>query len=189
MPTRSYQLVNPIIEGTFQNVYEAKNPITAADGMWNNLTEHIVSHVPRFVFTMKDISSGTHHHFEVTEREKTGKYTIKKLNNIDAGKKEFEELTTDVDAYNKACAQMGGESVKKVNRSNNSSSSSDSDSDSDKPYVPLIKTSPIAIFHYNPYIYYRRRNTILNPQAIAIRTPIFTPIFRPILRTYVGIWP
>ena len=54
MVNHSYQLVNPIIEGTFQDVYDAKTPIVAADNMWNNLTEHIVSHVPRFIFTMKD---------------------------------------------------------------------------------------------------------------------------------------
>lgn len=188
MPTRSYQLVNPIIEGTFQDVYEAKNPITAADNMWNNLTEHIVSHVPRFMFTMKDISSGGHYNFEVTENDETGKYTIKKLNDVKVDNKDFENLLSKVDAYSKVCAQGGGKNDKKIDRSNNSSSS---DSDSSSSYMPpkLIKTSPIAIFHYNPYIYYRRRNTILNPQAIAIRTPIFTPIFRPILRTYVGIWP
>lgn len=184
MPNRSYQLVNPVIEGTFQDVYEGKNPITAADNMWSNLTEHIVSHVPRFMFTMKDISSGRHYNFEVKEDSTDGSYTINKLNNLKVNKKDFENLTSKIDSYNKVCEQQGGK--KKRTRYDNSS---DSDSDSYSPVPSLIKTSPIALFHYNPYIYYRNRTSLLNPELVAVTTPIFTPIFRPTLGTFVGLWP
>jgi hypothetical protein len=185
MPNRSYQLINPVIEGTFQDVYEAKNPITAADNMWVNLTEHIVSHVPRFMFTMKDISSGRHYNFEVREDANNGSYTINKLNNLKINKKDFEDLTNNVDKYSKICEQKGGE--KKRTRYEKSSSSSDSSSC--HPYPSLVKTSPIALFHYNPYIYYKPKSSILNPELVAITTPIFTPVFRPTLGTFIGIWP
>lgn len=185
MPNRSYQLVNPVIEGSFQDVYEAINPITAADDMWRNLTEHIVSHVPRFMFTMKDISSGKYHNFEVSENGKDSSYTINKLTKINIDKKEFENLLNNVDKYNKLYEQKGGKTSKRYDDSSSSSSSSSSDN-----HMPmLVKTSPIAMFHYNPYIYYSRTSTILNPELVAVTMPIFTPIFRPSLGTFVGIWP
>lgn len=184
MPNRSYQLVNPVIEGTFQDVYEAKNPITAADNMWTNLTEHIVSHVPKFMFTMRDISSGRHYNFEVSENSNNNSYTINKLSKININKKIFDDFQTKVDTYNKVCEQKGGKKTRK--RYDNSSSS---DSSSCSPVPSLVKTSPIALFHYNPYIYYRYRNTTLNPELVAVTTPVFTPVFRPALGTFIGIWP
>ena len=184
MPNRSYQLVNPVIEGTFQDVYETETPITAADKMWNNLTNHIVSHVPRFMFTMRDISSGRHYNFEVKENSSNNSYTINKLTNLKVNKKDFQNLSRNVDNYSKVCEQKGGK--KKRSRYNNSS---DSDSSSASPMPSLVKTSPIALFHYNPYIYYRRTSTTLNPEILAVTTPIFTPVFRPSLGTFIGLWP
>jgi hypothetical protein len=183
MTDRSYQLVNPVITGTFQNVYEAKTPIKAADAMWTNLTEHIVSHVPRFMFTLKDISSGRHYNFEVKENDEDNSYTINKLTNLKVSKKEFDNLTDKINSYSKVCEQHGGK--KKRTRYDDSS---DSDS-SCSPIPTLVKTSPIALFHYNPYIYYKNRTSILNPEVVAITTPIFTPIFKPTLGTFIGIWP
>lgn len=188
MPNRSYQLANPIIEGTFKNVYDAPTPITAADEMWKNLTEHIVSHVPNFMFTLKDVSSGRYYNFTVTENAVDSSYTIEKTPNISAGKKEFTELLTSIDNYNKVCEQKGGKSRKRYDKSSDSDSSSSSSS-SERPYPLLLRTSPIAMFHYNPYIYYKNRSTILNPEIVAITTPIFTPVFKPYLGTFIGIWP
>ena len=183
MPNHSYQLVNPIIEGTFQDVYDAKTPILAADNMWNNLTEHIVSHVPRFIFTMKDITTNKYYNFEVKENSNNGSYTINKLTNLKINNKDFKELTNKIDTYSKVCDQKGGENKRK-----RYDDSSDSDSSSSNPVPSLVKTSPIALFHYNPYIYYRR-TSILNPELVAITTPIFTPIFKPTLGTFIGLWP
>src|SRR5439155_2801567 len=67
MPKNSYQLVNPVIEGTFKDVYDAKTAVEAAKNMWGNLSEHIIAHVPKFMFTMRNISTDELHHFEVSE--------------------------------------------------------------------------------------------------------------------------
>lgn len=183
MTNHSYQLVNPIIEGTFQDVYDAKTPIVAADNMWNNLTEHIVSHVPRFIFTMKDITTSKYYNFEVKENSHNSSYTINKLTNLKINNKDFKALTTKIDTYSKAFEQQGGKNTRK-----RYDKSSDSDSSSSMYYPSLVKTSPIALFHYNPYIYYNRPS-ILNPELVAVTTPIFTPIFKPTLGTFIGIWP
>lgn len=185
MSKHSYQLVNPIIEGTFNDVYDAKNPIKAADHMWKSLSEHILSHVPKFMFTMKDISSGKHHHFEVNEQSETGKYTINQLD-LDIDDKKFSEFAQKVDTYSRSREQHGGRR-KRYEDSSSSSSSSSTDY-----YPTVIRTSPISMFHYTTRLYtdpiYKYEST-LNPQAVLVTTPLFTPIFRPNLGTFVGIWP
>ena len=85
------------------------------------------------------------------------------------------------------CEQQGGKNTRK-RYDKSSDSDSDSDSSSSMCYPSLIKTSPIALFHYNPYMYYNH-SSILNPELVAVSTPIFTPIFKPTLGTFIGLWP
>lgn len=183
---KSYQLINPIIEGTFKDVYDAKEPINAAETMWKNLSEHIISHVPKFIFTLRELASGDLHHFEVAENKQNSTYTITRLNmNID--KKIFNNFLSRVDKYSKTLEQKGG---KRKRYDDDSSSSSTT---SDEPYPTIISTSPISIFHYNTRVYYTNTDytyrSTLNPGIVAVTTPIFTPVFRPALGTFVGIWP
>ena len=189
--TRSFQLVNPIIEGTFKDVYDAKKPINAADDMWKNFSQHIVSHVPKFMFTMRDLTSDKMHHFEVLENKSKNSYNINELGtSID--KNLFTKFSKQVDEYESMREQKGG------NIDDDSSSSSSSSSSSDI-YPMIRRTSPIALFHYSPGIYYLNNDlcpSIMNPELIevkpvvaCVRTPIFTPIFRPRLGTFVSIWP
>jgi hypothetical protein len=188
MPSRSYQLINPIIEGTFRDVYDAKEPIEAAKHMWVNLTEHIVSHVPKFMFTMKDISSGDLHHFEVAEDKETGTYTINAMD-LSIERKQFDEFAKSVDDYGEARKEKEEQKGGKRKRYEDDSSSSSSSTDI---YPTIRRTSPIAMFHYNTRVYYTNTRTypsVLNPQIVAVNTPLFTPIFRPVLGTFVGIWP
>lgn len=196
MPKHSYQLINPIIEGTFTDVFDSNKPIDAANSLWKKFTEHIVSHVPKFMFTLKDISSGDIYHFEVLENGTTNNYTINELN-LDIDTKEFDEFQKKVDSYtddmnkndiNKKDINKNG-GGKKRQRYEDDSSSSSSSSDI---YPTIRRTSPIAMFHYNTRVYYANGQTYkstLNPQIVAVSTPVFTPIFRPALGTFVGIWP
>lgn len=184
MPKHSYQLVNPVIEGTFKDVYDASEPIEAAKNMWTTLSEHIVAHVPKFMFTMRDISSGEHYHFEVSENRANSSFTINKLS-LDIDKKLFNEFNKKIDKYTtEREEQQGGGKRKRYDDSSSDSSSTD--------YPVIRRTSPISMFHYNTRVYYTNTNTYqstLNPQAVAFTAPIFTPIFRPALGTFVGIWP
>jgi hypothetical protein len=207
MPKHSYQLINPVIEGTFKSVYDANTPIGAAKSMWSNLSEHVIAHVPKFMFTLRDISTGQLHHFEVSENRTNkqggagakGKvsFTIDSLNmNID--KKAFEDFAKKIDEYDKNVEkrsenneeddQMGGKR-KRYDESSSSSSSSSTSTD----YPVIRRTSPIAMFHYNTRVYFTENTPVfqstLNPQLVAVSTPIFTPIFKPVLGTFIGIWP
>ena len=185
---KSYQLINPVIEGTFKDVYDAKEPIKAAENMWKNLSEHIMSHVPKFLFTMRELASGDLFHFEVAENKQDSSYTITKLN-MDIDKKIFTNFLSRVDKYSKSCEQKGGKRI----RYDDSSSSSSSSSSTDGIYPSIRRTSPIALFHYNTRVYYADNGytyqSTLNPEIVAVTTPIFTPVFRPVLNTFVGIWP
>lgn len=184
MPKHSYQLVNPVIEGTFKDVYDANEPIAAAKDMWMNLTEHIVAHVPKFMFSMRDISSNKLHHFEVSENRETSSFTINNLN-INVDEKEIDKFTKNVDSYSKQTEQKGGARKRYDDSSSSSSSSTD-------VYPTIRRTSPVAMFHYNTRVYYTNTQTYkstLNPQIVAVQTPVFTPVFRPALGTFIGIWP
>lgn len=187
MPKHSYQLINPVIEGTFKDVYDANEPIDAAKNMWSALSEHIVAHVPKFMFTMRDISSGDLHHFEVSENRANSSFTINKREmNVD--KKHFNEFAKNIDTYSTAREEQNGGAKRRRYDEDSDSSSNSSSTD----YPTIRRTSPIAMFHYNTRVYYTNPQiypSTLNPQAIAITAPIFTPIFRPVLGTFVGIWP
>jgi hypothetical protein len=197
MPKHSYQLVNPIIEGSFKDVYDADDSIDAANDMWSNLTKHVIAHVPKFMFSMRNISNGELHHFEVTENREKGKFVVDRLD-LDLDKKAFSDFEKSIDEYGKSREktksnkQSGGNGARKRYDEDESSSSSSSSTDI---YPTIRRTSPIAMLHYNTRIYYASNlpvyKSTLNPQiaAVVTTTPLFTPIFRPSLGTYVAIWP
>ncbi len=191
MPTRSYQVINPVIEGTFKDVYDAKKPIDAANDMWKNLSQHIVSHVPKFMFTMREISGGGLHHFEVSEDKQKNSYRINKFD-LEIGENQFNDFLNKVDQYGKTREQKGGHRRRKRYEDDDDSSSSSSTD----IYPVIRRTSPIAMFHYNTRLYYTNDNltvSTMNPQLVQITTPVFTPIFTPIFQpvcaTFTCIWP
>jgi hypothetical protein len=198
---RSYQLVNPIIEGTMDVAYDAKKPIDAADKFWKNISQYTISNVPHFKFTFKNITNGEYHNFEISENE-NGQYKIKEFD-IDNSDR-INTFQNDVISHKKKTEQLGGSKDKKRRKrySNSSdSSSSDSDSDSSNLKYPNVKrTSPVGVFYYNTTMYYDNNSvSTLNPRVVAVPTvpvivskpvftPIYTPVFNPINRTRVIIF-
>src|SRR5690606_1406098 len=130
--------------------------------------------------------NGNLHHFEVVENREKGTFVIDELD-LDLNKKDFSDFEERIDQYGKAREQRGG-NRKRYNDSSSSSSSSSTDI-----YPTLTRTSPIGLFHYNTRVYYTNNGPVfkstLNPQVVAVSTPLFTPIFRPALKTFVAIWP
>ena len=190
MPKYSYQLVNPVIEGTFKDVYDANDSHIAAKNMWTGLSEHIIGHVPKFMFTMRNISSGDMDHFEVSENRANSSFAINKRD-ITIDNKHFINFAKNIDAYsNVRNEQHGGTKRKRYDDSSSSSDSSTTD-------YPMIKrSSPISMFHYNTRMYlYDTYNTsplfqsTSNPQLVTYVSPIFTPIFKPALGAFVALWP
>ena len=200
MPTeRTYQLVNPKIEGSFNDVYDAAEPIDAAKKLWENLSSHVANHVPNFLFTMKDISKGEYFHFQVTEKggkgkkAKKGKYSISMREDLGVKEDEIEDFLKNVDAYiKKSSKKQGGGKVRRKRYDDSSSSDS-----SDEYYPSIKRTSPIGIIHYSSKIYYTPSSftiekpfTTLNPKVVGVTTsfPVFTPSFLQPISPLVAIW-
>ena len=68
-----FKLINPVITGSFEDQYEASTPEAAAKKFWDALTsdgKYVTGNVPRFMFTLQDLSSEKLHHFLVGIIEK-----------------------------------------------------------------------------------------------------------------------
>ena len=48
-----YKLINPQIEGSFNNMVYSKDSLHAAQKMWNKLSDHIDDYTNNFIFTLK----------------------------------------------------------------------------------------------------------------------------------------
>jgi len=190
MPTRSYNLVNPVIHGTFRDTFDAHDPLDAADKFWNSFSQHIASHVPRFVFTLREMSGGALSHFQVTEsregRSKTGTYELEQLD-LEVSGKDLDTFHANVEQWNQS-KQSGGADKPHRKRYDSSSSSSSASSSSDAPHIKLTSPIvPIVSFNYIPRLY--TYPSIANPRLVSVQTPFYTPVFRPMLGTFVTIWP
>lgn len=196
MSKHNYQLINPIIDGTLDTVYEAENPLKGAELFWMKFAKNILDHVPKFVFSMKDILNNEINHFVVTEDPKTKSFTISKLD-LDIDKKEFDDLENKVDTYNQN--QNGGmrkrydisssDSSDSVSSSSISSSSDSSSSIHELVYPSLKRTSPIAMLHYKPNIYtVKKYQSTMNPRIVGVVTPIIPPRFNPVIATQIALW-
>merc|ERR1739848_395857 len=90
-----FQLTNPILEGSIDQIIDAKTPIEAAEKSWINLSQYIVSSVPKFLFTMKNTQDGGFYHFEVNENKAKNQYNIKSFD-IDISKQIFSDFIEKV---------------------------------------------------------------------------------------------
>ncbi len=150
-----YSLVNPKISGTLDTNYTASSSGDAAKDAWDSLSKHIVGQVPKFPFTLKNIDSGSYHHFILKEKlteGSTSEYTIKEVK-ANVSDKQLDKLIE----------QSGG---KKKKRSKKDDSSSDDSSEEDRVYDRVKKlvrngTYPLSYVWYNPAIY--RLNTVYVP--------------------------
>lgn len=203
MSKHNYKLINPIIEGTIETVYEAESPLKGAEKFWIQFAKNILDHVPKFVFSMKDETTDYVNHFVVVEDPKTKSFTISNLE-LDIEPKEFNDLEEKVEKYNEN-NQKGGR--KRYDSSDSSDMSSSVDSitteslSSSEPYDELIypalkRTSPIAMLHYKPYIYsvplQPKKPSTMNPKIVGVIskvvTPIIPPRFNPIYGTQIALW-
>lgn len=181
MPKQSYKLMNPMIEGSFSNTYDANTPLKAAEKMWTSFSKHIMGYVPRFIFTMKNESNDSLHHFEVNENGTNGNYSISPIN-VNTDVKVFNNFAKNVVSFENGKDYTGGKRKRYEDDSSSSSSS---------PYY-VRRQSPIVAFHYFPRIYddiiLAPDVTTLNPTLETVAVPIFTPIFREPLLPFVVMW-
>jgi hypothetical protein len=198
MSHKTYQLVNPVIQGTFNDIVDSvKTPISAAETVWNRLTTHVSGHVPKFMFSLKDIENNTLNHFEAKEKISDGSYTIKEMKGLNVNIQDIDNFHAQIDRVKKN--QNGGKRkrYKKYNKNGslypriNSSSDSDSDSVSDTESISESDsdvesdvysgieftsntTSPIIMLDYTTKFYYQDDGRVFeykstkNPQPIVV---------------------
>ncbi len=178
--SNSYVLVNPYIQGEFNNTIKAKNSVEAGREFYKSLSEHFNNAVPKFYFTIQKGGSGKgkHYHFKVTEQRKKNNvsFTLEPYNVL--GEVNIEAFSTRLNNFKNKFAQSGGKKKGKKTRkddSDDSSDSSDSDMSSSDDYKrinTLITTidQPIYYWWYDPSIY--RLDTYYVPTFYAYVTPV-----------------
>ena len=76
--SKTYELVNPFILGSFERTFSADNSLQAAHIAYQNLSQHFTGHMPRFKFSLQRvkknfmIGGGKHDdylHFETFEKK------------------------------------------------------------------------------------------------------------------------
>lgn len=181
-----YQLINPVITGKFQNVYEASESIDAAKQFWNELTgnNYITNNVPQFMFTLEKISDHSLHHFMVKEKatsseSKFADYSIEEVK-LDLSASQIKEFRSEVSKVQKRMtkekeSQSGGKKSRKRYDDSSSSSSSSGDEDDLIDYIRMKRfNQPIVHWWYTPTLY---------------KVPtLFTPTFVAPLYPYVELW-
>jgi len=206
MSRTTYQLVNPVIEGTFNDTVNAANPLQGAEKMWNRFTEHVAGHVPKFMFSMRDVEKEKDYHFEVKEKRSDGSYNIKELQGlntstaaIDAYHKQIDAVTENTKSKSKSNKKGGAnpsepiETKKRYKKFKDDSSSTDSDSsDYYRPYSKKyissyvdfqpIYTTPIAMLHYSTKFYFQSDGRVFehkstsNPNPVILNVPTYPPV-------------
>lgn len=180
------ELINPVLGGTIQTVFEEKTPEKAAHTFWKNLTEKdklIANEVIQFPFTLK--CEDKMYHFSVSERvddDKNVSYTITDITdeiNKKSNPKEMDKFLQEAEKVKRELSGVKGGGDKKKRYKDSSSSSSSSDSDDDvNEYLNKVRIrnykSPLNYWWYSPLIY---------------RMPkIFTPVFVPKVTPFYQIW-
>lgn len=178
-----YQLVNPVIVGTFSNSYNGKNSDDAAKQFWENLTsenKYVTGNIPKFLFTLRDEGSNELHHYMVKEKME-GRHADYVITNVDVtmnGNKQRDFLNKSNEIRQSAeNAMTGGKHRKRYDDDDELDDSDSSDQDLDElfSYIRLKKAAkPISYWWYTPSIY-------------NIDT-VFTPSFVAPLSPYVQLW-
>jgi hypothetical protein len=184
MSHKTYQLINPVIEGTFNDVVDSsKSPIKAAETFWERITSHVSGHVPKFMFSMRSVGDKSLHHFQVKEKISNGSYTIKELEGLKVTSGDVDAYHSEIDGVTEK--EMGGGARKRYKKHNKdgrsryprSSSESSDSSDSDSDIYSGVEfnaktTSPIAMFHYTTKFYHQDNGMIFEHQSTQNPNPI-----------------
>jgi len=171
---KSYILVNPQIQGTFDTKFKSHSSEDAAKMAYETLSKYFSNNIPKFSFTLQKGGSDKYYHFNVSEKitdKNKIKYNIsenKNISNFDNFLKFVEECNEKL----KGGDINGGKHHKKKKYKfddDDDDSSSSSDEDYYYYYKPLNRVQPITYWSYYPNLY--------NLQKIYI--PTFIPSISP----------
>ena len=197
------KLVNPLLIGQINTVYNVDKPLDAAVAFWNDLSKHITNNVPtmrisfmndknklfHFNIIEKRVQNSKTVNFEIKlEKYKIAKETLNQFTKyIETKEKDIgEKLNSQDHTYKASGGKLKNAPSKKdkssssesSSESSKSSSESSSESSDDNDLYDFSKyrrmSQPIAYYSYTPYLY-----KISN---------FYTPTFLMPLTPYVHTW-
>ncbi len=186
---KKYRLVNPIIKGNIDMLHGGSNPLDVAKDVWAKISGYFSNLVPKFNFTLEQLSDGKLHHFEVSEKKDKDDvdYSIIPVEasmSTDTEAKfkvRIDEIANDEKLPGKEIeAEMkGGKRKKKASKKHKKSKKDDSSDSSDsddsasyynhKSYKNVL--DPIYYYWYDPSIY--------------VASEVYVPTFIAPLKPYV----
>ena len=189
----SFNLVNPLIVGSFNTVYKSETGLDAVNQFWNDFSTHITGNLPNIYVTLRETGTQNLSHYKIAEKinkgSKTTEFTISSFN-LDLSATQTKKFLKGVANYQqkineRISEQVGGDDEKKTDkktekktekkRYKDSSSSSSSSSDDYYNFGKYRRlTQPITMFYYTPSLY----NV----------TSVFIPTFNVPLIPYVKLY-
>lgn len=157
----NFKLVNPMIEGSFNNSFTASSALDGAKKAWESLSQYIVNDLPRFGLTLQDGGSNKLHHFMLNEKasSNSGKnkasFDLTPLSVSKGNEKKFLERIGKVEQqFNSHKGGKHKKSSKNKDDDDDSSSSSDSSSNSDSDLYDRVKLFKQSQYNYQPINYW-----------------------------------
>lgn len=176
-----FQLVNPVIIGTFNDTYETSSADQAAEKFWKTLTsenKYVTGNLPKFYFSLMDTGNNSLHHYVVKEsiNGSYANYSIKKAD-VKMSSKQKDDFLAEVSRVRSEAKSAAVKEQSGGRRRHDDSSSSDSDSELDDLFRHVrlrnLKT-PISYWWFYPKLY---ETDVL-----------FTPTFVAPVSPYVQLW-
>lgn len=177
-----YTLVNPVIIGTFDRIFDATTADSAAIKFWEELTKegkYITGNIPKFLFTLQDDKTKDLYHYKVEEKPSAEKETGYTITSIPANcsKNEQDQFLREVSRIksNYSEKQSGGRRKRYEDVNDDIDDSDSDDLDDFFRYVRIRRYNrPIVYWWYTPSLY-KQEN-------------IFTPTFVAPVSPYVQLW-
>ena len=178
----TYKLVNPFIQGDFNDKVKAVNSLEAAKEFYGNLSEHFNNNVPKFYFTIQKGSSGKgkYYHFLVEEKRSKDNVSFsiepyKVRGEADSNKsfaKKLKKFKGRMELEGGAKKKSKKSKKRKSSKRRKSKSKDDSSSEEyikkELSYVPVADL-PIHHWWYDPSLY--KVNSVYIPTFYSYVTP------------------
>lgn len=142
-----YKLINPVMKGNMNTTVKEQNGLTAANKIWQEMSQYFSNNVPKFAFSLQNSKGGVSHYMvkESLKSDDNASYEIAELS-LNLSK-------SNVNLFKERCGQAQNKSVGGKHKNK------DDDSDSDDDIMDIIAkrssslVTPIYYVWYDPYIY------------------------------------
>lgn len=129
-----FEVINPVIIGTFKVIYNEDIAIDAASKFWKDFSELIMNEMPKTYITLRD-ENGKLYHFQISEKKNKSDIVDLTISQVELSDSKSADIVTKT--YDTMKSQSGGNSL-------------------NVPYViksKIHKHQPIIYYHYIPSIY------------------------------------